>query len=81
MRRLQDVALNERITLACRECVQEFVRDRTGKDGRIGENWGAKLMKFSGFYQEPWVRTIDTCWCCLWRVQWVSSGCRPVLPC
>ncbi len=34
---LADVDLLQRITEACRTCVREFVRDRTGIDGRIGE--------------------------------------------
>ena len=56
---LEDVALNERITLAARECVTEFVRDRTGTGGRIGPNPVAQLLKWTGFYQEPWVRALD----------------------
>lgn len=55
---LEDVALVERITLAARECVTEFVKDRTGADGRIGSNPISQLMKFTGFYQEPWVRAL-----------------------
>lgn len=56
---LADVTLVERITEACRECVGEFVRDRTGADGRIGSNPLAKMLKFTGFYQEPWVRALE----------------------
>lgn len=56
---LEDVALNEAITMAARECVTEFVSDRTGSDGRIGANPLASLIKFTGFYREPWVRALQ----------------------
>jgi magnesium chelatase subunit H len=56
---LEDVALNERITMACREVVTEFVKDRTGADGRIGANPLSTLIKFTGFYREPWVRSLS----------------------
>jgi magnesium chelatase subunit H len=55
---LEDVSLNERITQACRACVTEFVKDRTGADGRIGANPMSQLLKFTGFYMEPWVRAL-----------------------
>ena len=35
------------------------MQDRTGKDGRIGSNPLASLIKWTGFYQEPWVRALD----------------------
>lgn len=57
--KLEDVALLERITAATRACVQEFVRDRTGADGRIGANPLAMMIKWTGFYQEPWVRALE----------------------
>ena len=57
--KLEDVSLNERITMACRACVSEFVKDRTGADGRIGKNIWAQMVKFTGFYQEPWVRALE----------------------
>jgi magnesium chelatase subunit H len=56
---LEDVSLNERIKLACRNCIAEFVKDRTGADGRIGRNLMSTLLKFTGFYQEPWVRALE----------------------
>jgi magnesium chelatase subunit H len=55
---LEDVALNERITQACRKCITEFVKDRTGGDGRIGTNKLSQLLKFTGFYREPWARAL-----------------------
>ena len=55
---LEDVTLVEKITQASRECVTEFVNDRTGSDGRIGSNPMAQLMKFTGFYLEPWKRAL-----------------------
>jgi hypothetical protein len=39
--------------------VGEFVKDRTGLDGRIGTNWLASLAKFTGFYVDPWVRALE----------------------
>jgi magnesium chelatase subunit H len=56
---LEDVALVERITQMSRQCVTEFVNDRTGADGRIGSNPIASMMKYTGFYREPWVRALS----------------------
>lgn len=56
---LEDVSLVERITNMSRECVTEFVKDRTGSDGRIGTNPLQNLIKFTGFYREPWVRALS----------------------
>ena len=56
---LADVDLLQRITEACRSCVREFVKDRTGFDGRIGTNFFTKLVKFTGFYVDPWVRGVQ----------------------
>ncbi|GAX72580.1 hypothetical protein CEUSTIGMA_g36.t1 [Chlamydomonas eustigma] len=56
---LSDVDLLQRITEACRSCVREFVRDRTGIDGRIGTNALTPLLKWTGFYVDPWVRGVD----------------------
>ena len=56
---LADVDLLQRITGACRDCVSEFVKDRTGIDGRIGTNWMTSLIKFTGFYVDPWVRGVQ----------------------
>ncbi len=56
---LNDVDLLQRITEACRVCVREFVRDRTGLDGRIGTNYLTSIMKFTGFYVDPWVRGVQ----------------------
>jgi magnesium chelatase subunit H len=53
---LADVELLQSITEACRVCVREFVKDRTGINGRIGTNWITTAMKFTGLYVEPWVR-------------------------
>jgi hypothetical protein len=39
--------------------VREFVKDRTGIDGRIGTNLLASLAKFTGFYVDPWVRALQ----------------------
>lgn len=44
---------------ACRACVREFVKDRTGFDGRIGTNWLAQLSKSLGLSVEPWVRALQ----------------------
>lgn len=35
------------------------MQDRTGKDGRIGSNPLASLIKWTGLYQEPWVRALE----------------------
>jgi magnesium chelatase subunit H len=56
---LEDVDLLQRITQASREAVREFVRDRTGIDGRIGKNWFSVLSKYTGFYLDPWVRALQ----------------------
>jgi len=56
---LAEVDTLQRITEACRNCVREFVRDRTGLNGRIGTNFMTQLMKFSGFYVDPWVRALQ----------------------
>ena len=56
---LADVDALQRITEASRDCVREFVRDRTGFDGRIGNNLFTSLSKFTGFYVDPWVRALQ----------------------
>ena len=56
---LADVDLLQRITEASRDCVREFVRDRTGFDGRIGTNFLTTIYKFTGFYVDPWVRGVQ----------------------
>lgn len=56
---LADVDLLQRITEASRACVREFVKDRTGFDGRIGKNWFAELGKAFGITVEPWVRALQ----------------------
>lgn len=37
----------------------EFVKDRTGLDGRIGTNLFTSIAKWTGFYAEPWVRALQ----------------------
>nr|CAC69537.1 Magnesium chelatase H-subunit [Chlamydomonas reinhardtii]CAC69552.1 Magnesium chelatase H subunit [Chlamydomonas reinhardtii] len=56
---LADVDQLQRITEASRTCVREFVKDRTGLNGRIGTNWITNLLKFTGFYVDPWVRGLQ----------------------
>lgn len=56
---LADVDLLQRITEACRACVREFVLERTGVDGRIGQNFLPSLLKWTGFYQEPLTRALQ----------------------
>ena len=56
---LADVDALQRLTEASRACVREFVRDRTGFDGRIGTNWVAQLTKSLGMTVEPWVRALQ----------------------
>lgn len=56
---LEDVDTLQRITEASRDCVREFVRDRTGFDGRIGKNWIAEIAKACGLVAEPWVRALQ----------------------
>ncbi|PNH11098.1 Magnesium-chelatase subunit ChlH, chloroplastic [Tetrabaena socialis] len=56
---LADVDLLQRLTQACRVTVREFVKDRTGLDGRIGTNIVAAMLKFTGFYVDPWVRGLQ----------------------
>ncbi|GBF93905.1 magnesium chelatase subunit H [Raphidocelis subcapitata] len=56
---LADVDLLQRITAATRVCVREFVKDRTGLDGRIGTNFLTTLVKFTGLYVDPWVRALQ----------------------
>lgn len=56
---LADVDTLQRITEACRTAVREFVNDRTGLDGRIGTNMWTQLVKFTGFYVDPWVRALQ----------------------
>eukprot|EP00887_Chlorella_sp_A99_P003735 scaffold7.g3735.t1 len=57
---LADVELLQQITEACRSCVREFVRDRTGLDGRVGNNWFAGLSKSLGLSVDPWVRALQS---------------------
>lgn len=56
---LADVDTLQRITEASRDCVREFVRDRTGFDGRIGTNYVAGFMKTFGLIAEPYVRALQ----------------------
>ena len=56
---LEDVDTLQRITEASRDCIREFVRDRTGFDGRIGKNWIAEIAKACGLVAEPWVRALQ----------------------
>lgn len=56
---LADVDTLQRITAASRACVREFVKDRTGFDGRIGNNMFTQFAKFTGFYVDPWVRALQ----------------------
>ena len=56
---LADVDLLQQITEACRTAVREFVKDRTGLDGRIGTNWLAQLTKSFGLSVDPWVRALQ----------------------
>ncbi|KAI7837358.1 hypothetical protein COHA_008797 [Chlorella ohadii] len=56
---LADVECLQQITEASRNCVREFVKDRTGFDGRIGTNWLAQLSKSLGLSVEPWVRALQ----------------------
>ncbi|GIL68376.1 hypothetical protein Vafri_21675 [Volvox africanus] len=56
---LADVDCLQRITEASRACVREFVKDRTGLNGRIGTNFVTQLLKFTGFYVDPWVRALQ----------------------
>ncbi len=56
---LADVDTLQRITEASRACVREFVKDRTGLNGRIGTNWITQLIKFTGMYVDPWVRALQ----------------------
>jgi magnesium chelatase subunit H len=56
---LADVDLLQRITQASREAVREFVKDRTGIDGRIGKNWLTVASKFVGLYTDPYVRALQ----------------------
>eukprot|EP00197_Chlamydomonas_leiostraca_P005537 CAMPEP_0202865108 /NCGR_PEP_ID=MMETSP1391-20130828/5262_1 /ASSEMBLY_ACC=CAM_ASM_000867 /TAXON_ID=1034604 /ORGANISM="Chlamydomonas leiostraca, Strain SAG 11-49" /LENGTH=1401 /DNA_ID=CAMNT_0049544909 /DNA_START=11 /DNA_END=4216 /DNA_ORIENTATION=+ len=55
---LADVELLQQITEACRDCVKEFVRDRTGLDGRIGQSFLTVLSKWTGFYEDPLQRAL-----------------------
>lgn len=56
---LADVDTLQRITEASRLCIREFVKDRTGFDGRIGKNWIADITKAFGLTVEPWVRALQ----------------------
>eukprot|EP00204_Picochlorum_oklahomense_P000044 CAMPEP_0118801986 /NCGR_PEP_ID=MMETSP1161-20130426/3453_1 /TAXON_ID=249345 /ORGANISM="Picochlorum oklahomensis, Strain CCMP2329" /LENGTH=1410 /DNA_ID=CAMNT_0006729979 /DNA_START=72 /DNA_END=4304 /DNA_ORIENTATION=+ len=56
---LEEVDTLQRITEASRECVSEFVKDRTGMDGRIGTNYLANIMKMFGLIAEPYVRALQ----------------------
>ncbi len=38
--------------------VREFVRDRTGLDGRIGQSLLTVLSKWTGFYEDPLQRAL-----------------------
>eukprot|EP00199_Chlamydomonas_sp_CCMP681_P000031 CAMPEP_0119108716 /NCGR_PEP_ID=MMETSP1180-20130426/15618_1 /TAXON_ID=3052 ORGANISM="Chlamydomonas cf sp, Strain CCMP681" /NCGR_SAMPLE_ID=MMETSP1180 /ASSEMBLY_ACC=CAM_ASM_000741 /LENGTH=1404 /DNA_ID=CAMNT_0007094367 /DNA_START=16 /DNA_END=4230 /DNA_ORIENTATION=+ len=55
---LADVELLQSITEACRDCVGEFVKDRTGLDGRIGQSLLTTLSKWTGFYEDPLQRAL-----------------------
>lgn len=56
---LADVDLLQRITQASRDTVREFVKDRTGFGGRIGNNVMTQIAKFTGLYVDAWVRALQ----------------------
>lgn len=39
--------------------MREFVLERTGMDGRIGQNFLPSLIKWTGFYQDPFTRALQ----------------------
>lgn len=55
---LADVELLQQITMTSRALVAEFVKDRTGLDGRIGKNWLMELSKWAGLYESPFNRAL-----------------------
>ncbi len=65
---LADVDLLQRITQTSRAAVREFVKDRTGLDGRIGTNYLTQFIKFTGLYVDPWVRALQVS--SRWRLWW-----------
>lgn len=56
---LADVDLLQRITQASRAMVRNWVLERTGVDGRIGNNVLPTLLKWTGFYQDPITRALQ----------------------
>jgi magnesium chelatase subunit H len=56
---LADVDMLQRITEASRACVGNFVRNRTGLDGRVGKNWLFELQSWMGLAVEPWVAALQ----------------------
>ncbi|GMH44205.1 hypothetical protein BSKO_12139 [Bryopsis sp. KO-2023] len=55
---LDDVALLERMTEACRAAVGEFVNKRTDDDGRVSVNEMMNMMGAIGLAEEPWVKAL-----------------------
>lgn len=53
---LEDVALLERITEACRSAVSEFVQEQTDSSGRVSYDAMSNLLGKIGITEEPWIR-------------------------
>eukprot|EP00955_Chlamydomonas_euryale_P001090 12527-Chlamydomonas_euryale.AAC.4 len=55
---LAEVDTLQRITAMSRELVGEYVRDRTGLDGRIGNSIQTTISKWIGLYEDPFSRAL-----------------------
>ncbi len=55
---LEDVALLQEITEACRSAVGEFVKDRTDSEGRVSKNSLNVLARNFGLSPDPWATAL-----------------------
>ena len=55
---LEEVALLQEITEACRSCVRAFVEDRTDAQGRVSLDSLNNFARSLGFGQQPWMKAL-----------------------
>lgn len=56
---LEEVALLQEITEACRGAVRAFVEDRTDSDGRVSQDSLNNFARSIGFGQQPWTKALQ----------------------
>lgn len=55
---LEEVALLQEITEACRMAVRAFVEDRTDETGRVSQDSLNNFARSLGFGQQPWTKAL-----------------------